>query len=67
MDQFLNDRDLIIAQVYNSTTKNNHWVLVTGKNGNDYSILDPGCYGGRTTLQNGYGNNVYKFITYTRN
>jgi hypothetical protein len=65
MDQFLNDDVLIIAQVYNPTTKNNHWVLVTGKKGSEYSILDPGCYSGSTTLSNRYDNNVYKFIVYT--
>lgn len=67
MEQSLSDGALIIAQVYNPTTKNNHWVLVTDKKGSDYSILDPGCYSGRTTLSNGYGNNVYKFISYKRN
>jgi len=66
MDRFLNAGSLVIAQVYNLTTKNNHWILVTGKIGGEYAILDPGCYSGRTTLSNGYGNNIYRFIVYSR-
>jgi hypothetical protein len=67
LDRFLDNGSLIIAQVYNPSTGNQHWVLVTNKEGNEYNILDPGCYSGRTTLSNGYGNNVYKFAVYSKN
>jgi hypothetical protein len=66
MDDYLSDGALIIAQVYNPSTHGNHWVLVTGKDGSEYSIIDPGCYVGRTTLSNGYGNNIYRFIVYEK-
>jgi len=66
MDPFLNAGSLIIAQVYNKTTNNGHWVVVAGKTGSEYSILDPGCYSGRTTLKNGYGNYIYRFIVYSK-
>jgi len=41
MDKYLEKCMPVIVQVYNSTTGNMHWVVVTGKSGNDYSINDP--------------------------
>jgi hypothetical protein len=64
MDQYLDQGYLIIAQVYNPTTKGNHWVLVTDKDNNDYSIIDPGCYSDRDNLS-AYGS-VYKFVVYKK-
>ena len=64
MDQYLNQGYLIIAQVYNPTTKGNHWVLVTDKDNNDYSIIDPGCYSDRDNLS-AYGS-VYKYVVYKK-
>jgi Peptidase_C39 like family len=63
MDQYLAKGDLIVAQVYNPTTHNNHWVLVTDKQGGNYRILDPGCYEGRNDLGS-YDSNVYEFVVY---
>lgn len=65
MDLYLSKKALIIAQVYNPSTKNNHWVLVTEKNGGKYSIIDPGCYNSRNDLES-YNNNVYKIIIFRR-
>ena len=65
LDQYLTGGALIIAQVYNPTTRGNHWVLVTEKQGSKYSIIDPGCYEGRDDLQS-YSNNIYKFVVYRR-
>ena len=41
MDKYLIRCMPIIAQVFNPTTKNLHWVLVTGKIDGDYTINDP--------------------------
>jgi hypothetical protein len=65
MDTDLSNGGLIIAQVYNPNTRNQHWVLVTGKQGNTYTILDPGCYKGRTDLTV-YSSKVYKIAIYHR-
>jgi hypothetical protein len=65
LDQYLTGGALIIAQVYNPTTRGNHWVLVTEKQGSKYTIIDPGCYEGRDDLQS-YSNNIYKFVVYRR-
>jgi len=40
MDQYLNKCQPVIVMVDNNGSK--HWVVVTGKIGNDYSINDPG-------------------------
>jgi hypothetical protein len=65
MDSHLSRGSAIIAQVYNPTTKRQHWVLVTGKEGSEYRILDPGGYG-RSTLGGDYESRVYRFIVFER-
>ena len=65
MDKYLSSGALIIAQVYNPTTRGNHWVLVTTRQGGAYKIIDPGCYPGRTDL-GFYVNSVYKITVYRR-
>uniref|UniRef100_A0A7C6EIY6 Peptidase C39-like domain-containing protein n=1 Tax=candidate division WOR-3 bacterium TaxID=2052148 RepID=A0A7C6EIY6_UNCW3 len=42
LDSFLERCNLISVSVYNSKTKNQHWVVVTGKSNGRYSIVDPG-------------------------
>ena len=66
IDSYLSNGDLIVAQVYNPSTGGNHWVLVTGKKGEDYRIIDPGCYEERKTLSGVYSNNIYRFVAYKR-
>jgi hypothetical protein len=66
MDKFMQEGSLVLAQVYNPDTKNNHWVLLSGKRGSDYTIVDPDCYSGRTTLSGAYQNNVYKFVVFRK-
>ena len=67
LDQFLSNGSLIVAQVYNRSTRNSNWVLITAKIEGEYSILDPGCYSGRTNLRNGYEGKVFRYIVYSRN
>ena len=61
MDDYLKKCMPVIAQVYNSLEKSMHWVVVTGKDGNDYIINDPG-YRANTRLSQ-YGD-VYKIRPY---
>jgi hypothetical protein len=63
LDPLLSAGSVIIAQVYNPTTRNGHWVLVTGRSGNQYRILDPGGYS-RTTLAD-YGN-IYRYVSFKK-
>lgn len=51
LDEYLRKCNLAIVQVHNSSSsgRGEHWVVVTKKNGNDYSIIDPG-YKNRKTL-----------------
>jgi hypothetical protein len=65
IDYDLSNGALIIAQVYNPTTGNQHFVLVTEKKGDVYKILDPGCYEGRTDIT-AYSGNIYKIAVYGR-
>ncbi len=65
VDQFLADRALVVAQVYNPSTGHNHWVFVREKQGDVYKILDPGCYAGRTDLS-AYYNCVFEIVVYRR-
>jgi len=67
LDQFLRRGSLIVVQVYNRSTRNGHWVLITAKIEGEYSILDPGCYSGRTNLRNGYEGKIFRYIVYSRN
>jgi hypothetical protein len=49
------DAHPVLVQVTNPTTGHQHYVVVTGKNGNSYSIVDPGyLHPPRTTLSD-YG------------
>jgi hypothetical protein len=66
MDTELSNGALIIGQVYNPTTRGQHWVLLTEKRGGTYEILDPGCYQGRNDLT-AYSSKVYKIAIYRRN
>jgi hypothetical protein len=70
LDSYLSSGAFVIVLVGNPdrrdpTQLRNHWVLVAGKEGGKYRILDPGCYQGRTTL-NSYGNVIYRAIIYER-
>jgi hypothetical protein len=42
LDEPLSKCNLAIVQVYNEKTGNQHWVVVTGKEGSRYTIVDPG-------------------------
>jgi hypothetical protein len=66
MDPYLSKGALIAAEVYNPTSGNAHWVLVTEKSTDGYKILDPSCYQDRKTLADGYANRVYKYMVYER-
>ncbi|MBI3754964.1 MAG: C39 family peptidase [Deltaproteobacteria bacterium] len=61
MDDYFKKCMPVIVQVYNSLTKSMHWVVVTGKNGDDYTINDPG-YRANTRLSQ-YGD-IYKIRPY---
>lgn len=54
---------LVIAQVYNMQTRNQHWVVVNRRNGSNYSITDPGR--GETSLE-GYGNRIWTYLVVSR-
>jgi len=43
----------------------NHWVLVTGMSNGEYTILDPGGYPERVTLDS-YNNQMYRAVIYER-
>jgi|ERR1041384_275484 hypothetical protein len=59
LDGPLGNCELAIVQVYNPSSRAQHWVLVTGRNVNgDYLIIDP-AYPDRTTLSNSNYNNVF--------
>ncbi|MBF8296140.1 MAG: hypothetical protein HW389_2685 [Bacteroidetes bacterium] len=61
MDNVLTAGSVAIAQVWNPSTKNAHWVLVTGKTtAGDYTILDPGGYN-RVTLSTSY-ETIYRYV-----
>jgi hypothetical protein len=64
MDPYLSKGLPILAEVFNPTTNSQHWVLVTGKRGGQYQILDPGGYANRNTLDGAYNNRVYRFTVY---
>ena len=64
LDGPLSNGSAVVAQVFNASTGNEHWVVVTGKQNNEYTILDPGGYGSRTTLS-AYENQIYKYVVYT--
>lgn len=53
MDEYLKRCIPVIVQVFNPDTKSGHWVVVTGKDGDDYLINDP-AYPERTKLSS-YG------------
>ena len=64
LDHYLEQCKLIIIQVFNQESYNRgrsgqHWVLVTGKDGNDFIILDPGR--GETRLSN-YGGHFWGYV-----
>jgi len=62
MDDYLKKCMSVIAQVYNLTTGNMHWVVVTGKTGNDYTINDPSKQNNYKFLSQ-YGN-IYNIRPY---
>ena len=62
LDSLLNKCNLIIVQVFNEQTGNQHWVLVTGKDSSgNYTINDPGR--GEEFLS-AYGNSKNYFWKY---
>ena len=61
IDQCLAKCYYIIAQVKNTDTEKNHWIIIEEKNGSTYNIVDPGK--NRTTL-NSYDDNIYRMIIY---
>ncbi len=62
LDHYLNNGDLVIAQVVNGGDK--HWVVVEPKMNGEYPIVDAG-YGDRTTME-AYNNNVWKYVVVSR-
>ncbi|MFZ1081800.1 MAG: hypothetical protein WAO19_07730 [Candidatus Kryptoniota bacterium] len=59
LDNYLNNGDLVIAEVNNGGDK--HWVVVEPKTNGEYPIVDAG-YGDRTTMDEYYDNNIWKYI-----
>ena len=64
MDNYLKKCMPIIVQVFNPTTKNFHWVVVTGKVSNDYTINDP-SRGNNFSLLSQYGD-IYDIRPYKK-
>lgn len=62
MDGYLAKCIPVIVQVLNPDTGNGHWIVVTGKDGDDYNINDPNGYSERTKLS-AYGN-IYQLRVY---
>ena len=62
LDTYLNNSDLVIAQVDNGGDK--HWVVVEPKTNGQYPIVDAG-YGDRTTMESS-NNNVWKYVVVSR-
>jgi hypothetical protein len=65
IDDLLASGHRIAAQVFNSASGNPHWVVITGKKGNSYTIVDPACYGKPKTLLSDYGN-IYRYRAYKK-
>lgn len=63
--EIIDQNYLAIAQVKNPSTGNRHWVLITGRSADGYTILDPGGYTDRTTLE-AYENEVYRYVPYSQ-
>jgi hypothetical protein len=59
LDEPLTKCLLVIVQVYNTQTGNQHWVVVTVKHGETYSIVDPGR--GESTLS-AYGDKFWSYV-----
>jgi ABC-type bacteriocin/lantibiotic exporter with double-glycine peptidase domain len=59
LDRYLAICNLAIVKVLNANTGNEHWVVITGKKNNTYTILDPGR--GETNL-NGYGGKLWSYV-----
>ncbi|MBM4169756.1 MAG: hypothetical protein FJ215_11485, partial [Ignavibacteria bacterium] len=66
ISEYLSNGYLVIAQVYNPSTSNGHWVVVYGQNDGEYVIVDPGCYSDRKDLSGAYRNRIYRFIVYRK-
>ena len=66
IDEYLKKCIPVIVRVYNSTTRNTHFVVVTEKIGDDYIINDPGYkVKPRTRLSDpAYGSNIYGIRVY---
>ncbi|MBI4822794.1 MAG: hypothetical protein HY805_00975 [Nitrospirae bacterium] len=64
IDPYLKKCMPVIVKVYNPTTGNMHWVVVTGKSGNIYNINDPG-YRNRENLQ-AYSNEIFAIRVYKK-
>ena len=62
LDNYLNNGELVIAQVDNGGDK--HWVVVEPKTNGSYPIVDAG-YGDRTTMEV-YNNNVWEYVVVSR-
>jgi hypothetical protein len=64
MDQYLLKGMPLLAEVFNPSTRSQHWVVVIGKRDGQYAILDPGGYANRNSLTGPYKNTVYRFVVY---
>jgi hypothetical protein len=66
IDEYLKKCIPVVVRVYNSTTRNTHFVVVTEKIGDDYIINDPGYkVKPRTRLSDpAYGSNIYGIRVY---
>ncbi len=47
LNQYLEECNLVVVRVYNSSSGRSHWVVVTHREGKEYRILDPGFQGKR--------------------
>ncbi|MBI3587145.1 MAG: hypothetical protein HY088_08455 [Ignavibacteriales bacterium] len=72
IDNYLTKKDFVIVLVGNSSSGDptklwNHWVLLTGKTGGKYQIIDPGrCDNNSRTTLDSYTNKIYRAIIYER-
>ncbi len=62
LDNYLNNGDLVIAEVNNGG--DTHWVVVEPKTNGEYPIVDAG-YGDRTTMEV-YDNNIWEYVVISR-
>jgi hypothetical protein len=65
INSLLDSGHRIAAQVFNSRSGNEHWVVITGKKGDSYTIVDPACYSTAKILLIEYGA-IYKYRAYKK-